>query len=121
MKNKGQGSGIKFVVDRANLYREESFTDLQSASIRKLTPVKPDGTDDSSRSVMFFGHAELISPQGPVPIQAHLNAGNLEEAIEVLPASMERAAEDVRDEYNKMIEQQRLQKEQQSKIIPSAE
>jgi hypothetical protein len=119
MKNKGQGSGIQFVVDRANLYREESYTDLKSASIRRLTPVHPDGSDDDDRPVLFFGHAELITPQGPVPIQAHLNADTLEEAIEVLPASMERAAEDVRDEYNKMVEQQRLQQEQKSKIITS--
>ncbi|MCP4036268.1 MAG: cytoplasmic protein, partial [bacterium] len=35
--------------DLDNLYREESFTDLKIAQIRRLTPVKPDGSIDESR------------------------------------------------------------------------
>ncbi|MBU2513907.1 cytoplasmic protein [bacterium] len=113
--------GIRFEVDRANLYREEAYTDLKSASIRRLTPVTKDGSDDNSRPVLYFGHAELISPQGPIPIQSELNADCLEKAIEALPAAMEKAAFDVREEYNKMVEQQRQQHEQQSKVIKSGE
>ena len=30
-------------MDAANLYREESFTDIKVGSMRKLTPVKTDG------------------------------------------------------------------------------
>ncbi len=120
MKNKGKNVGIKFEVDITNLYREEGFTDLKSATIRKLIPIKLDGSEDSSRSVLFFGHAELMSPQGPIPIQAELQADSLEKAIEVLPASMENAAIEMRAEYNKMLEQQRLQQENQSKIIKSS-
>lgn len=119
MKKKEQG--IRFDVDRNNLYKEEAYTDLKSASIRKLTPVKADGSEDSTRTTLYFGNAELISPQGPIPVQAELRADSLEKAIEMLPASMEKAAHDVRDEYNKMIEQQRLQQEQQAKVIKSGE
>ena len=39
---------IDFTVDRNNLYREESFTDIKVAAIRRLTPVKPDGTVDEN-------------------------------------------------------------------------
>lgn len=116
---KGQESGIKFEVDRAHLYRDESFTDLKSATIRRLTPVNMDGTVDESRKILYFGHAELISPQGPIPVQAPLDADSLEKAIDALPAAMEKAAVEVRNEYNKMLEQQRVQQENQSKIISS--
>ncbi len=119
MGNKEQG--IRFEVDRANLYREEAFTDLKSATIRKLTPVKKDGSDDESRPVIYFGHAELISPQGPIPIQSDLNADSLEKAMDALPVAMEKTAFEVREEYNKMVEQQRQQHEQQSKVIKSGE
>ena len=34
---------IDLTVDLNNLYREESFTDVKVAAIRRLTPVKPDG------------------------------------------------------------------------------
>ncbi len=117
MKGKG---GITFQVDRNNLYREEAYTDLQSATIRKLTPIKLDQTEDPSRKTIYIGHAELISPQGPVPIQADLLATNLEEAIVALPLAMEKAAHEVRDEYNKMVEQQKQQHQAQSKVIKSS-
>lgn len=114
MKNKSKG--ISFQVDRHNLYREEAFTDLKSSTIRKLTPILPDGTEDPSRKVLYLGHADLISPQGPVPIQADLGATSLEEAINALPAAMEKAAHEVRDEYHRMVQQQ----EAQSKVIKSS-
>ena len=42
-------------VDQNNLYREETFTDLKVASIRRLTPIKPDGSDDFTRPAIFVG------------------------------------------------------------------
>ena len=51
-----QEQGIAFMVDKNNLYRDEAYTDLKSASIRKLTPVQADGSPDDSRRMMFFGH-----------------------------------------------------------------
>ena len=72
---------IDFTVDGSNLYREDSITDLNVASIRKLVPIKPDGTEDDSRETMFFGHTQLMSPQGPLPLNAPLEASNLEEAM----------------------------------------
>jgi len=97
---------LNFIVDRANLYREESFTDLKVASIRKLTPINIDGSEDSQRLPVFIGHAELISPQGPIPIQAQLKSTSLDGAITELPAAMEKAALEVRDSYIKMQEEQ---------------
>jgi len=42
-------------VDENNLYREEIFTDLKVATIRRLTPIRPDGSEDSARPVLFMG------------------------------------------------------------------
>jgi hypothetical protein len=121
-KKRQENSNIAFFVDKANLYRDEAITDLKSASIRKLTPINLDGTVDESRRPMFFGHAELISPQGPVPVQAELTGTDtLEAAIEALPAAMEKAAEEVRANYNKMMEEQQTQQQQQSKVIKSGD
>ena len=49
----------EITVDQNNLYREESFTDLKVASIRRLTPIKADGSDDSSRPALFVGETTL--------------------------------------------------------------
>lgn len=122
MKNKPQGQGISFEVDKTNLYREEGYTDLQSATIRKLTPIKMDGSDDPERKILYIGHADLISPQGPIPIQADLQADSLEDAVKALPSAMEKAAHEVREQYNQMMERQKAQQEaQQSKIIKSTD
>lgn len=116
MSPKGSQKGIRFEVDKANLYREESYTDLKSATVRKLIPVKIDGSEDPEREVLYVGHADLISPSGPIPIQAELGADSLEAALIALPGAMERAAVEVRDEYNRAMQQQQ---EQGSKVIKS--
>ena len=40
-------------INPDNLYKEETFTDLTYASIRRLTPVKIDGSIDESREIFF--------------------------------------------------------------------
>lgn len=108
---------IDFTIDTTNLYREESITDLKVASIRQLIPIKQDGTDDTSRKPVFYGHTQLMSPQGPVPIQAPLEAETLEEAMAVFPASMKVAMDQLLEKYQKMAEQQQ-QKEDSRIIVP---
>ena len=36
-----------------NLYKEETFTDLEVGTIRKLTPLKTDGTEDTERKAII--------------------------------------------------------------------
>ena len=45
----------EIAVDATNLYREEIFTDLKVATIRRLAPVLSDGSDDPARPVMYVG------------------------------------------------------------------
>ena len=44
--NGGQPGSLNFTVDKSNLYREESVTDLKIANIQRLTPVHLDGSED---------------------------------------------------------------------------
>ena len=82
-------------VDKANLYREEMVTDLRVATIRRLIPIKEDGTTDTSRREVFLGSTQIMSPQGPLPIQAEIPAASLGEAMEKFPASMQKAVEEL--------------------------
>ena len=118
MNDADQGQQIDFTVDRKNLYREEAITDLKVASIRRLVPVLPDGTEDKSRTPLFMGHTQLMSPQGPVPIQSPLAANNLEEAMDVFPDAMKKALEEVVESVKKMQEEEMRQKQRDdSRII----
>lgn len=96
---------IDFNVDKNNLYREESITDLKVASIRRLIPVKADGTEDPDRKTVFIGQTQLMSPEGPLPIQSELGAATIEEALDAFPNAMQRALTEVIAKIKKMQQQ----------------
>ena len=105
MANHNQKAKINLAVDRNNLYREESFTDIKVASIRQLTPVKPDLSPDDSRQPLYMGQTQLMTPSGPVMLQSLLEAVTLDEAIEKFPGTMEKEVDKV------MAQVQQTQKE----------
>ena len=88
-------------VDAANLYREEVFSDLRVATIRRLTPIKADGTNDDSRPTMFSVETQILTPQGLVPVHAPVEAADLADAIEKFPqaiqAGLDRMIEEARE------------------------
>ncbi|MCD6225207.1 MAG: cytoplasmic protein [Deltaproteobacteria bacterium] len=115
MTEKKENEQINLEVDEKNFYREEGYTDMKVASIRKLVPVSPDGTKDESRIPIFIGATQLISPQGPLPVQAILSANNLQEAIAVFPESMQKAMEELMQRMRKMQEEEKAKNE--SRIV----
>ena len=109
MTENKENEQIDFKVDEKNLYREEAYTDMKVASIRKLVPVNSDGTEDESRTPTFIGATQLMSQKGPLPIQTILSANNLQEAIAAFPDGMQK-------EMEKMIQQmQRMQAAEKTK------
>lgn len=116
--NEGQPGNLNFEVDKDNLYREESVTDLKIANIQRLVPVTLDGSEDSSRETIFIGRTQLSSPQGPIPIQARLEAKTLEGAMDLFPKAMEAETQKVVESFRQMQEQQEQQKKaEKSRII----
>jgi hypothetical protein len=112
-----QQEQIDFNVDTNNLYREDALTDLKVASIRRMIPVTSDGKDDPSRSPVFFGHTQIITPQGPLPLQARLMANNLDEAIQAFPAAMEQEMTQMVQQIRKMQAEEQKKKADDSRII----
>ena len=98
-------------VDVANLYREEVFTDLRVASIRKLVPIQVDGTPDASRPPLFTGQTTLMSAAGPLPVQCPIEASTLEEAAQRFPEAIRQAVE-------RLVEEAReIQRREASRIV----
>lgn len=98
-------------VDRDNLYREETVTDLRAATIRHMVPIKADGSKDERRAEMFVGSTQIMSPQGPLPIQAEIPAANLEEAMDAFPKAIGEALTSVFEQAEQM------RREQSSRIV----
>jgi hypothetical protein len=68
-------------MDAAALYLEESFTDRKVGALRRLTPVKSDGTPDTARPILFVGQAEIMTNMGPVPINFEIEGQTLADAV----------------------------------------
>ncbi len=114
--NGGAPNNLDFQVDKTNLYREISVTDLKIANVRQLIPVTVDGVDDTTRETLFIGNTQLGTPQGPIPMQAKLEAATLEEAMDLFPKAMELETQKVIENFKRMEAQQK--KEKSNIIMP---
>ncbi len=104
---------VEFTIDANDLYKEEPLTDLKTASIRRMIPIKLDGSVDTERPERFMAHTQLVSPEGPVPLQAELKGATLEEALQSFPEVMQAAFVEMFERMKKMQEQQMEQQKQQ--------
>jgi hypothetical protein len=99
-------------IDPNNLYKEEAFTDLTFATIRRLTPVKLDGSPDESREPIFTGMTQLMSPNGPIPVQCLIEgAKTLSEAADKLPEAIEKTVQAM------IAEAEDMRRQEASKIV----
>jgi hypothetical protein len=89
-------------MDSAALYREEIFTDQRVGTIRRMTPVKSDGSDDASRPVLFVGQATVMTPMGSLPLSFELDAQNLTEAVSRFGPAAHQAIEEAARELQEM-------------------
>ena len=116
-----QNPQTELKIDRGNLFKEETFTDLKVGMIKRMTPVKSDGAVDKTRKSVFVGQTSLMTPGGPLPLQAVIQAKDLQQAIKKFPeamkAAMDRLAEEAK-KYQEQQEQSRVQKPDSRIIVP---
>ncbi len=98
-------------LDGEQLYREDNFTDRRVGTLRRLTPVTSDGSDDPSRSVVFEGQASLMTPGGALPLHFEIEATSIEEALAKYPEVAQQALLETLEEM------QRMRREQQGSGI----
>ena len=88
-------------MDPAALYREDVFTDRKVGVIRRLTPVKSDGTDDPGRPTLYAGETQILTSVGPLPINFEISAASLDEAAtkyaETAKVAVERTVRDLQE------------------------
>ena len=84
------------------LYREDVFTDQRVGTVRRMTPVKSDGTDDPSRPHFFIGQATVMTPMGSLPLSFELPGKTLAEAVSQFGTAAQHAIEDAARELQEM-------------------
>ena len=99
-------SAAEITVDTENLHREEVFTDLRAASIRRLTPVKTDGDPDNGRDVMYIGETNLMTQMGPLPVQFPIAAKSLDDAFHQFADGVKEAVERLNERAKEMVHEE---------------
>jgi hypothetical protein len=89
-------------MDSSDLWREEVFTDRKVGTIRRLTPVKPDGSTDLARKTAFVGEASLDTPAGMLPLHFEIPAENLEQAAAAYGDAVQKAFEEAMEALQEM-------------------
>ncbi|MCD8351915.1 MAG: hypothetical protein LUC93_15005 [Planctomycetaceae bacterium] len=82
-------------VNLDNLYRQETYTDMGFGTIQVLRPVTADGADDPKRMPVFLGTAQIMTPHGPIPVQADIKAETLRAACLAFPDAIKEAVNDL--------------------------
>ena len=99
-------------MDAANLYREESYTDLKAGTMRKLVPVKADGSEDPAREPIFTAATQVMTPGGVLPLNGEVaGAKTLAESVAGFAPAIKQAIADLREEMAAM------QRERASQIV----
>ncbi len=93
------------------LYREEVFTDQETGSIRRLTPVDRRGEAVAGAQARYQGQTQVLTPAGPLPLSFEIEADSLGEAAERFAAGAMAAIEEA------VAEIKRMQREAQSSIV----
>lgn len=98
-------------MDASALYREDIVTDRKVGTIRRMTPLKSDGTDDATRPTLYVGEAQIMTNAGPLPINFEIEAPTLGEAVEKFGDAAKEAVE------RTVRELQELRRQQASSIV----
>jgi hypothetical protein len=85
-------------LDPNGLYREEIITDRKAGTLRRMTPIKLDGSTDSTRAVLFSGQTQLLTPAGVLPLAFDIEASTLEDALKKFPDAMKMALDEAIEE-----------------------
>lgn len=93
-------------MDATALYREDIVTDRKVGTIRRMTPLKSDGSDDSARPTLYIGEAQIMTNAGPLPINFEIEAKDLGAAVDQFGDAAKVAVERTMRELQEMRRQQ---------------
>ena len=91
---------IQMSVD--DLYQEEVFTDRRIGTMQRLTPVDANGEPDSTRTVLYVGQTQVMTPAGSLPLSFEVPADSLAAAVAGFGPAAENAVQDTMKKLEEM-------------------
>ena len=98
-------------ADLDNLHREDVFSDMRLATIRRFQPVRRDGSPDPTRPTTYIAETTIVSQLGPIPVQSPIEADSLKDAFSKFPEAIQAAVERLSERA------QEMRREEASRIV----
>lgn len=98
-----------------DLYQEDVFTDQKVGTIRRMTPITPEGEPDTTRAVIYLGGTQMMTPAGPLPLNFEIPGNNLVEVVNNFGEAANKSLEET------MAELQEMRRQQASQIVMPGE
>ena len=98
-------------ADVDNLHREDVFSDMRLATIRRFQPVRQDGSPDPSRPTTYIAETTIVSQLGPIPVQSPIEADSLKDAFLKFPEAVKAAVDRLSERA------QEIRREEASRIV----
>ena len=98
-------------ADLDNLHREDVFSDMRLATIRRFQPVGRDGSPDPTRPTTYIAETTIVSQLGPIPVQSPIEADSLRDAFSKFPEAIQAAVERLSERA------QEMRREEASRIV----
>ena len=98
-------------ADLDNLHREDVFSDMRLATIRRFQPVRHDGSPDPTRPTTYIAETTIVSQLGPIPVQSPIEADSLKDAFSKFPQAIQEAVERLSERA------QEMRREEASRIV----
>ena len=98
-------------ADLNNLHREDVFRDMRLATIRRLQPIREDGSPDPTRPTTYIAETTIVSQVGPIPVQSPIEADSLKDAFQKFPDAIRAAVERLSERA------QEMRREEASRIV----
>ena len=98
-------------ADLDNLHREDVFSDMRLATIRRLQPIRHDGSPDPSRPTTYIAETTIVSQLGPIPVQSPIEADSLKDAFSKFPEAIRTAVDRLSERA------QEMRREEASRIV----
>ena len=112
MSERAAGQRIDQIsADLDNLHREDVFSDMRLATIRRLQPIRPDGSHDPTRPTTYIAETTIVSQLGPIPVQAPIEADSLKDAFLKFPEAIKAAVDRLSERA------QEIRREEASRIV----
>jgi hypothetical protein len=101
-----EAANANIEMDSAGLYVEESFTDRRVGNLQRLSPVTGDGQPDNSRSIIYIGQTQVMTPAGALPLSFEIDATSLKDAVSKFGEHAQQALADTMQRLEEMRREQ---------------